>query len=373
MAQDTPRDALAAVTHADPYPYYDALVRKRPLYWDAALGLWVASSAEAVTSLLTHPSGGVRPVAEPVPRHLAGSPAGVLFGNLVRMNDGSRHASRRNIVTAVLGAFDAERIASTADRWASRLDTDVHPGCEASRLTEFAFGLPVYVVGSLLELDEAALDEVAQLVGDVVRCIFPGGSAEQVERGRAATARFLALFAAKLGDVPPAVVANTAGLLVQTYDATAALISATLLTLARMPEIPRSADALPSVVEEVARFDSPVQNTRRFLTEPTRLLGQDLEAGEAVLVVLAAANRDPSANHEPHRFDCGRPDPQVFTFGAGPHACPGRMLAVSIACAGVARLLANGLDPLLLEKRPGYRASPNVRLPLLTWSRGPDA
>lgn len=57
MAQDTPRDALAAVTHADPYPYYDALVRERPLYWDAALGLWVASSAGAVRLLLTHPSG----------------------------------------------------------------------------------------------------------------------------------------------------------------------------------------------------------------------------------------------------------------------------------------------------------------------------
>jgi len=59
-----------------------------------------------------------------------------------------------------------------------------------------------------------------------------------------------------------------------------------------------------------------------------------------VLVVLAAANRDPAANPEPARFDPLRRDRQAFTFGVGPHACPGEAMATAIAEAGVERLLA---------------------------------
>ena len=48
-----PQDPIAAVTHPDPYAYYATLIKDKPLYHDQALGLWVASSAETVTSVLT--------------------------------------------------------------------------------------------------------------------------------------------------------------------------------------------------------------------------------------------------------------------------------------------------------------------------------
>ena len=75
-----PISPIAAVTHADPYPVYADLVAYRPLYFDEALGLWVASSAAAVTAVLTHPLCRVRPLAEPVPNAIVGSPAGDVFG-----------------------------------------------------------------------------------------------------------------------------------------------------------------------------------------------------------------------------------------------------------------------------------------------------
>ena len=53
---DGPKDPIAAVTHADPYPYYADLVAKTPVYRDEALGIWVASSADAVTGVLTSES-----------------------------------------------------------------------------------------------------------------------------------------------------------------------------------------------------------------------------------------------------------------------------------------------------------------------------
>ena len=67
-----PTDPIAAVTHADPYPYYAALARERPLYRDDTLNLWVASSPQAIAQVLAHPPP--RPAARrtraarPVPR-----------------------------------------------------------------------------------------------------------------------------------------------------------------------------------------------------------------------------------------------------------------------------------------------------------------
>jgi cytochrome P450 len=86
--------------------------------------------------------------------------------------------------------------------------------------------------------------------------------------------------------------------------------------------------------------------------------------GDGVLVVLAAANRDPLANPLPEAFDVRRLDRRLFTFGAGPHACPGETLAAAIAQAGVAALLASGLDPSTLLPRVTYRPSANARIPL---------
>ena len=106
-----PRDPLAAVTHPDPYPYYASLVAERPFYRDEALGLWVASSAAAVTAVLTSDLCRVRPPAEPVPRALLGSPAGDIFGHLVRMNDGPGHCPFKQAVSATLDSVDRTQAA----------------------------------------------------------------------------------------------------------------------------------------------------------------------------------------------------------------------------------------------------------------------
>jgi cytochrome P450 len=121
-----------------------------------------------------------------------------------------------------------------------------------------------------------------------------------------------------------------------------------------------------AAVREVLRYDSPVQNTRRFVAEDCVIAGQPVRAGEAILVLLAAANRDPAANPHPDRFDLARSERRLFTFGLGAHACPGEQLASAIAVAGVQHLLASGLDPRGL--RWSYRPSANARIPLFSSS-----
>jgi cytochrome P450 len=373
-----PDDPIVAVTHPDPYGYYARLARERPFHRDPALGVWVASSAAAVTAVLTSPACRVRPTAEPVPTPLAGSPAGEIFRHLVRMSDGDAHRTHRRAVATMLEAFDGTRPVRESERWARRLADGIGPASASARLAQFAFAIPVSVVGSLLGCADEELPMIVELVGRFVRCIAPGGTPEQHSSGMRAAGelreRMLGSLTRRgIPDTSDAVVANAIGLMTQSYDATAGLIGTTLLTLARQPavhaRVAESPALLDAVIDEVLRYDSPVQNTRRFVAEPVRIEGVTLSPGDAVLVLLAAANRDPAANADPDRFHLTRHDRRLFTFGVGAHACPGRAIATTIARAAVARLLENGVAPEGLDPRPAYRPSMNARIPMLAWRR----
>lgn len=364
-----PADPIAAVTHPDPYPYYADLVARRPFHPDESLGLWVAASAAAVSATLTSPLARVRPATEPVPRALVGSPAGDIFGQLVRMNDGAVHAQHKPGVAARVAMLAPARVAEQADTWAQRLVAELAPRSDPSALAAFSFRLPVYTIASLLGIGAADVVHTEQWVGEFVRSLAPASTPAQVEAGKEAAGRLIGQFLALLGrDRLDATVANTIGYLSQAYEATAGLIGNTLVALGREPAIrarvATDTRLLAAVVREVVRHDPSVQNTRRFVAEAGTIGGQTVKAGDAVLVVLAAANRDPAVNPDPARFDPSRRERQSFTFGLGAHACPGEALASSIAERGVAQLLAAGVQPETLLGRVRYRPSANTRVPM---------
>ena len=366
-----PATPIAAVTHADPYPYYAALVAERPFYRDEALGLWVASSAATVRAVMTSEQCRVRPAAEPVPKALVGSAAGEIFGQLVRMTDGATHLRNKLGVSGHLASLDPGKIGEQAGACAVRLADELRSLDSGSSLADFSLRLPTYVVATMLGFPADRLPALAQWTLDFVTCLAPNATAEQLESGKAAAARLADAFKAQLGRPElDSVVANRVGYLSQACEATAGLIGNTLVALGRHPEAAARAASeggfLTTVIREVVRHDAPVQNTRRFVAEACAIAGTALGPGEAVLVVLAAANRDPAANDDPARFDPLRRERQAFTFSLGPHACPGEMLATTIAAAGVGQLLASGARPERLALRVGYRPSANLRIPIFS-------
>jgi cytochrome P450 len=87
-------------------------------------------------------------------------------------------------------------------------------------------------------------------------------------------------------------------------------------------------ELVPSAVEEILRYSSPVWFFRRTATVDTQLRGVDIAAGDRVTVWFAAANRDPGHYPDPHRFDVARNPSDTLTFGrGGPHHCLGAHLA----------------------------------------------
>ncbi len=151
--------------------------------------------------------------------------------------------------------------------------------------------------------------------------------------------------------------ANLVGLLSQTYEATAGLIGNSVLALARQSAEQRSgAQDAAALVQAVSRFDPPIQNTRRFVANDCEIGGVPLLAGQTILLVLAAANRDPRG--------LGR----EFGFGHGVHACPGQALACALAAGAMAALMAElagrSESDWLRTLSWTYRRSPNARLPV---------
>lgn len=384
-----PTDPLAAASSRDPYPFYASLVANAPFYRDGRLGLWVASSAAAVAAVLGSDRCRARPADEPAPKHLLGSPLEAIFRSLVRMNDGASHCPLKRAVSATLEPLEPAAISRRSCDWADRLIAALRPIDRPGELTTFAFHLPVYVLADLLGAEAALLPGLAASVGDLAASLGPAGSASD-ERGLRAAAHLQSTFAALLdaqeargeprllGDLAlqsrlagvsdrQIAIANGIGLLIQAYEASAGLIGNTLFALARHPaaraQVLADVGLLGPAIQEVLRYDPPVQNTRRFVSADVRLAGCELRAGDSILVMLAAANRDPAANPRPDRFELLRTERRSFTFGLGVHACPAAVLVPLIAGSAIERLLAAGLD---LDRllAPAYRPAPNTRIPL---------
>jgi cytochrome P450 len=367
-----PIDPIAAVVHADPYPYYRELAARRPFHRDEALGMWVAAGAAQVAAVLAHPACTVRPASQPVPPPLEGNAAGALFARFIRMNDGPRHAPMKAVLRGQMARIDLAAARQRAAALASTLPFDAHD--VAAAVNRWMFTLPVLTVADVLGLPVAADRELAPRVAAFAAAMSPLATPADMQAGIAAAQWLtqwmpvpvagarqasgmlsqLAAEAHAAGLDTQAIVANAIGLMVQACEATAGLVGNTLLRLSREPgEASRYAGSpvLAPLVSRVLRDDPPIQNTRRFVSSDAVVCGVPLLRGDAVLVVLAAASHD-----DAHRS-------RAWTFGDGVHACPGDALAAVLAEATVAALLAHGVVPQRLAARRRYRPSVNARIP----------
>lgn len=385
---------VEAVRLADPYPFYARLVATRPFAFDEALGAWVAADAAAVRAVLGSGVLRVRPVAEPVPAGIAGTAAGEVFGQLVRMTDGAAAARLKGVVAGALARADT----AYAGELAARFTREALARGGEVPYEELMFGVPARVVAVLGGLAGGADREAARAIADFVRCIPATATPGDHEAAAVAAVRLRELLgpaldaAATAGSGPAAgagsglrggpgaaagllaelvrgadrdgwvdlgpLLSNAIGFLSQTYDATAGLIGNTLVALARGERAPDTG----ALVREVARHDAPIQNTRRFAAGSFTHAGSTVEPGQQVLVVLAAANRDPAVNPDPHTLLPGRVNPVIFTFGSAAHRCPGEELAVALATAVVGELRTAGLKA---TATPAYRPLANARIPHL--------
>jgi cytochrome P450 len=382
-----PTNPINAVTHPDPYPYYERLLAGPPLQYDPELRLWVAVRATTVSAVFANQACRVRPTAEPVPSALNGLSAGDIFSDLVRMTDGSRHDQPKLTLERALASIPAAEIEASSRRAAARA---VPATMEPEALGAWTFDTPVTVIADLLGFQADERSAIVVWTREFVACLSPLSTPEQLSTASRAASllqcRMLSMLQSgepksdslisrlrieseRVGWVDSAsIVANLIGLLSQAYEATAGLIGNSIVALASHPpllaEVLARADGWHLLVHETSRYDSPVQNTRRFVVEPTTIGGVDLAPGAVVLLVLAGANRDPSANPAPEKFLLDRRDRCVFSFSRGAHACPGEALARGIAATALSVLCDAESAGALARLAWTWKPSMNGRLPI---------
>ncbi len=154
------------------------------------------------------------------------------------------------------------------------------------------------------------------------------------------------------------VVANLIITMVGGQETSTNLIGNGLLTLLRHPEdlerLREDLSLIPTAIEELLRYESPIQHTARLVPEDVELGGKQLKKDQAVIAVMGAANRDPERFPDPDHLDIARSENKHLAFGSGAHNCFG---------APLARIEGQVALETILRRLPGLRSGPDP----ITW------
>jgi cytochrome P450 len=379
----------------DPYPQYAALRAGAPA-GRHPLGFWLLTRYEDVAALLranmSVEDANItdRGLLELREQMFGEEPEGSRVRSMLD-RDPPDHTRLRRLVSK---AFTPRAVEALRPRITGLVDEmlDAAAGQDQVDLVDaLAFPLPFAVIGEMLGTPPADHERIRQLSGTVVRSLEPVNdpataaaiveadaeltqiAAEMIAWKRANPAGDLltALINAEdggdvLGDEE--LIAQTLLLYIAGHETTVNLIAGGTLALLRYPDQLarlRSDPALTvNAVEEMLRYDSPVQATRRITLEPASFGGVTIPAGSFVMALLGSANRDESYfGPDAGQLRLDRENArQHVSFGAGPHHCLGASLARMEAAIALGRLVTR-FPGLALDGEPSWNGRINLRGP----------
>lgn len=351
----------------NPFPLYDRFRATSPVLYEPTTGLWLVFDYDAVRGVLTdHESFGSR----------TGPREWMIF------QDPPRHTKLRALVAKAFTPRTITNLEPRIREIVRELLDDVAGRGEMDLVADFAIPLPTRVIGEMLGIPAEdrprcvrwndvilkmsytigvsssdptaarAITEFIDATGEMNE--YVGRQLERRRADPAASDDLLTRLAAAEVDGERLTQQDILGffqlLLLAGSETTTNLINNAVLCFAEHPDqlalVRARPELLPSAIEEVLRFRSPLQWMLRVAKRDVEMNGQTIPAGRVVLTVMGSANRDPRAFDAPERFDVTRdPNPHV-AFGHGVHFCLG---------ASLARLESRVALGELLERCPGLR------------------
>ncbi|MEU6976177.1 MULTISPECIES: cytochrome P450 [unclassified Streptomyces] len=379
----------------DPYPAYAWLREHAPVHrakLPSGVEAWLVTRYADARQALADQRLSKNPAHHDEPAHakgktgIPGERKAELMTHLLNI-DPPDHTRLRRLVSK---AFTPRRVAEFAPRVQELTDRLIDAFVEkgsADLIHEFAFPLPIYAICDLLGVPSEDQDDFRDWAGMMIR--HGGGPRggvarsvkkmrgyllELIHKKREAPGDDLISGLIKASDHGEHLTENEAAamafiLLFAGFETTVNLIGNGVYALLRNPDqrarLQESVAAgetglLETGVEELLRYDGPVEMaTWRFATQALTIGGQEIPAGDPVLVVLAAADRDPARFDEPDTLDLARRDNQHLGYGHGIHYCLGAPLARLEGQTALATLLTRlpdlrlGADPEELRWRGG--------------------
>lgn len=376
---------------ADPHALYRTLRAHSPVHWDPYMHAWVVTSyAEAVTVLKDFSADRTPPLAylDQLGLSLMKPFAEVMLQQMMFM-DGAMHARLRGICAAAFTPRRVEELRAEIESIADELIDNVIEAGRMDMIADFANRLPAIVTAKLLgvpvedhEQLHAWVIDLAEVLGnfqhhpdrvaEIVRSLgdlknYVAARMDE-QSGRPTSGLIYSLMTTevdghRLSD--DEVIANTIITLIGGHETTTNLIASGFLTLLRDPEnfqqLRNHPEIIGSAIEELLRFESPVQHTARIAPADMQLAGKTIRKDSRVVAVLAAANRDPSRFSGPDHLDLRRPDNRHLAFGWAAHFCFGAPLARMEGQIAFNKLLRRLSKPALLDQALNWRENAGLR------------
>jgi cytochrome P450 len=381
------------VPTVDPYPAYRALREQHPVYWDGDLDAFLVSSYAEANAVLRGSGWSSDPNRNPAlaarfDRGEFGTQA--LPATLLTM-DPPDHTRLRRLLAPAFTPRAIEALHSRITAVVKSALADLDKADEVDVITDIGYLIPLAVMCELLDVDiegaqllrtetpklvgilEFDPDEKAVLAAEEATAslalhLLPILGDRRHRPGQDLASQLLRLGNNGSGDGAlglDEVLATCILLLIAGHETTANLIGNGVLILMQHPDqlhlLQRDPALIKPAIEEILRFECPVKIVGRTNLIDRQLGGHTIRAGQRVLVLLGAANRDPGQFHDPECFDITRTPAPHLAFGAGPHFCLGATLSRAEAQETLRQLL-----PLLTEWRltpgaPTWRVSDTFR------------
>lgn len=367
----------------DPFPFYEERRRDGDMVWDDTAQAWLILGYHTAQQVLGQPGWTIDPLASPGVRAQE-SVNPEMFSQSMLNNDGPAHRRLRAATRDVFAPSFIAGLTEGVDAIAETLIDHPCAGTTFDFMTDIAQALTLAVLGEWLGLDAESARLLSEMTFEISPMVRPLPTSAEFLSGTAASAKIVAhllpLAAARraepgddllsylAGDpdlLLDEVVVNVVNIAVGALENTADFLgSATVRLLTPDADGVRLIDELdlcdPRLATELFRLDGP-QAISRTATQHQRVGAVDIAEGEQVIVVLAAANRDPAVYDHPDRCLPGRGGPPPLTFGHGEHFCIGRALATMQTRVVLHRLPAR--DPVLAGPVT-WRDTPSRRGPL---------
>jgi cytochrome P450 len=373
---------------ADPYPTYHRLRTEDPVH-HSPLGFWVLTRYEDVAGSLRDPRLAKEAIATFVAERLGITPVGIGLSMLDR--DPPDHTRLRGLVSKAFTPRVVEVLRPHIQQIVDGLLDRVEGRGEMDLIEDFAYPLPVVVICEMLGVPVEDRDRFKTWGLDIARgldAVLLGPESEVVKRSsasRMALADYFRELIARRRAEPRAdmltdlIAAEEAGdkltenellatcilLLVAGHETTVNLIGNGSLALLRHPDqLQRLRDnpgLIGTAVEELLRFDGPVQRTARIPSADIAIGGKVIPKGDMVMPFIGAADRDPAQFPEPDRLDIGRTDNRHIAFGWGIHFCLGAPLARVEGQIAINTLVRRLPKLALATEAPAFRQSLTLR------------
>lgn len=342
---------------ADPNPLYHRLRTEAPVHWDRFLHSWVVTRYPDVLKVLHTFSADRTPTPEQLTTMnlSALNPIAKVMVKQMLFMDAPDHTRLRGLASAAFTPRRVEVLRSHIQQIADDLLDRVQGRGEMDVIADFAAPLPAIVTAEMLGVptgDHVNLKkwsaDFAEMLGNFqhnpdriprvlestnnLTSYFKSAIAGTREKPREGLIHSF-MTAEVDGDrlTEEEIIANCIVTMVGGQETTTNLIGNGLLTLIRRPEkLAQMRDApalMPSALEELLRFESPSQHTGRIAREDVEMGGKQIRKGQAVMAIMAAANRDPERFPEPDELILDRADNKHLAFGWASHFCFGAPLA----------------------------------------------